>query len=818
MKLSLCKSSPSACLGLLLGAASVLQLAVHAQSPSSQPAQPVITPQSAATPQRAITLDPPIGWELQSHLFDSSGKPLHEGPAYFRRIGEARVGEPADLHSLTLRFADTVKLTGIQSTRDFRIESGGSCVVGNVYQAKGACTLLIRFTPQGPGRRLGRINISHSGSSSPTPFVVSGFSYAPVVSFVPSVITTVPATYPNNIGLLSGAVNMAFDGGDTLYIADRLNSRILFMDSSGTIKTPNPSGTATPPYGIAVDSVGVIYYSEPSSNLIRGINQGGIDSQVSGSSTDSCRVALPCLLPNETAYTPGSISIDSNDTMIFADSFYGAAISQLYPRPSSLIRLEDAYSYSGQGPAPFAADAASRLYSSFPPLSGFCEIGTVSLADAESFALVNGLTKFAGDRTCGFSGDGGLAKNAQISSSLGQFAFDQAGDFYFADAGNQRVRRVDPATGIIRTIAGNGVQGFTGDGGNALLAELQNPTGIAVNSLGAVYIISGTDSGQVVRKVGPAGYLNFGNLAPNISSAPLQLKVTNTGNVTLNLANTLITGPNAADFTIDPATTNCVPTPGYLLSSGQTCAIGIVFKPSAGGSRNATLTLVDNTVTGFDTAALHGNGLGTNQSIFVITSPADGSSFKSTVPITFSATVSSPTGAPPTGTVQFKVDNANWGGPVTLVAGKASTTVSGLSITGHTLSATYNGDSNYAAAGPIFVGVTITQIKIGASVSLSPTVSTGGSCASPQFVATVTGKPGQVPTGQVQLLDAGAAIAAGTLQNGRIVLAPHQLSSGPHWLTANYSGDKNYEPSISPALIESISAARPCKGPITGSH
>jgi hypothetical protein len=407
--------------------------------------------------------------------------------------------------------------------------------------------------------------------------------------------------------------------------------------------------------------------------------------------------------------------------------------------------------------------------------------------------------------------------NAEISSTLGQFAFDMAGGFYFADAGNQRVRRVDP-TGIIRTIAGNGVQGFTGDGGSATLAELQNPTGVAVNSLGAVYIISGTDSGQVVRKVGPGGYLNFGNLAVNAAGAPLQLRVTNTGNVALNLASSLITGPNAADFTIDPSTTNCVPTPGYLLSSGQTCAIGIVFKPSAGGSRNATLTLVDNTVTGFDTASLHGNGLGTNQAVFVITSPADGSSFKSTVPITFSATVSSPTGAPPTGTVQFKVDNANWNGPITLVAGKASTTVSGLSITSHALSATYNGDSNYAAAGPIFVGVTITQVKIGASVSLSPTVSAGGSCLSPQFVATVTGKPGTVPTGQVQLLDGSTAIAAGTLQNGRIVLAPHQLGSGAHSLTASYSGDKNYEPSTSPALIESISAARPCKGPITGSH
>jgi hypothetical protein len=806
MKLSPCKSLPSACLGLLLGTATVLHLPLLAQSPQlAQPASPAAN--------SVITLDPPTGWELQSHLFDSSGTQLHEGPANFRRVGEARVGEPADLHSLTLRFAQTVKLTGIQSTRDFRIESGGSCVEGNVYQAKSACTLLVRFTPQGPGRRLGRINISHSASSSPTPLVVSGFSYAPVVSFIPSIITTVPATYPNNIGLLSGAQNMAFDGGDTLYIADRLNNRILFLDSSGTVKTPNSSGTAAPPWGIAVDSIGTIYYSEPSLNLVRQITTNGTDSQASGSSTSgACKVGSFCTLETQTVTAPGPISIDSNDTMIFSEKTFGAAISTLYPQPSTLVRLWESYTYLGQNPGPFAADASSKQYSAIAGPSGICEIGTVSLVEAEQFTLTNGLHKIAGGRTCGFSGDGGQAKNAQFSSTLGQFAFDQAGDFYFADAGNQRVRRVDLATGIIRTIAGNGVQGFTGDGGNATQAELLNPTGVAVNSLGAVYIISGTDSGQVVRKVGPAGYLNFGNLAIGTPSTAQQLKVTNTGNMTLILANSLITGPNAADFAVDPATTNCVPTPGYPLDPGQTCSIGIVFKASVGGSRNATLTLVDNTISGFDTASLHGYGLGTNTAAFAITSPKDGSSFKSTVPITFSATVSSAIGAPPTGTVQFKVDSANWGGPVTLVAGKASTTVSGLSIAGHSLVATYSGDSNYAPAGPLNVGVTVTQVKIGASVSLSQTATVGGSCSAPQFVATVSGKAGQPPTGQVQLLDAGFAIATGTLQSGHVTLTPRQLGPGPHTLTANYSGDSNYAGSVSLPLIESVSPAHPCNG------
>ena len=104
---------------------------------------------------------------------------LPPAPANFQRLGEARVGELADLHTLTLRFSQTTKITGISVTKDFKIEQGGSCVEGNVYEKGATCRLLVRFTPQGPGNRLGKITVTHSGSITPDAFGLGAYPTCP---------------------------------------------------------------------------------------------------------------------------------------------------------------------------------------------------------------------------------------------------------------------------------------------------------------------------------------------------------------------------------------------------------------------------------------------------------------------------------------------------------------------------------------------------------------------------------------------------------------------------------------------------------------
>ncbi len=110
------------------------------------------------------------------------------------------------------------------------------------------------------------------------------------------------------------------------------------------------------------------------------------------------------------------------------------------------------------------------------------------------------LVTVAGTGTNGFSGDGEQAITANVSRPI-RMTMDAAGNLYFADLNNHRVRRVSP-TGIITTVAGNGVAGFSGDNGPATSAQLNNPLGVALDRNGNLLI---ADSGnQRIRRVNAA--------------------------------------------------------------------------------------------------------------------------------------------------------------------------------------------------------------------------------------------------------------------------------------------------------------------------
>lgn len=119
------------------------------------------------------------------------------------------------------------------------------------------------------------------------------------------------------------------------------------------------------------------------------------------------------------------------------------------------------------------------------------------------------ISTVVGTGVAGFSGDGGPATAANIKGSIGQNAFpssklalDAQGNLYLADTQNNRIRRVD-VNGIITTVAGNGVYGFSGDDGPATSASLRWPTDVAVGPDGNLYIADTFN--HCVRKVDKDG-------------------------------------------------------------------------------------------------------------------------------------------------------------------------------------------------------------------------------------------------------------------------------------------------------------------------
>src|SRR3990172_6581067 len=159
-----------------------------------------------------------------------------------------------------------------------------------------------------------------------------------------------------------------------------------------------------------------------------------------------------------------------------------------------------------------------------------------------ALAAAGDISTIAGTGTAGFSGDGLAAVGAQLSYPLG-VAVDGVGNVFIADTSNHRVRRVDAGTGLISTIAGTGVGGFSGDGAAATSAQLYYPYGVAVDGDGNVFIAE--YSNRRVRRVdvgtgfidtfagtGTAGFSGDGAAATSAQlSGPSGVAVDGAGNV-----------------------------------------------------------------------------------------------------------------------------------------------------------------------------------------------------------------------------------------------------------------------------------------------
>ncbi len=184
-----------------------------------------------------------------------------------------------------------------------------------------------------------------------------------------------------------------------------------------------------------------------------------------------------------------------------------AATAWLALASAAIAAPGDINTIAGTGTADYTGDGgpATEAEFNFPwglALNG----GSLYLTDSANHAVrrinaAGNVSTVAGTGTNGFSGDGGPATEAELAN-IGAIAFDASGNMYIGDFGNNRIRKVD-TSGTITTVAGTGTAGFSGDGGPATSAQLDQPRSLAFDGSGNMYIADSANNR--VRRVSPGG-------------------------------------------------------------------------------------------------------------------------------------------------------------------------------------------------------------------------------------------------------------------------------------------------------------------------
>ena len=421
---------------------------------------------------------------------------------------------------------------------------------------------------------------------------------------------------------------------------------------------------------------------------------------------------------------------------------------------------------------PVAVGAQSGTALLLPSGVAYDSAGNLFVADSgknQVFeVMLSGVTSVvAGTGEQGFSGDGGAATLALLNAPAGVAAAPD-GTIYIADTGNQRVRAV--VGGQIQTVAGNGAKGFSGDGGDALLAMLNAPVALAVDGGGGVLI---ADSGnQRLRRLA-VGVL------------------------------TTIAGSGVQGFGGDGAgaTAAQMDTPSGVAVAGD----GRVFVADSHNHR-IRIIAADGTITTFAGTGARGFGgdgsAATNAALFL----PRGIAVDAAGDVIFADSDNR------------RVRLVNTRGIISTIAGdgvqgsSAEGTVGvgasldvprGVAVSG--FAAPVFGDVHNRVVREVAMDAELYALMGGASHVAVVTLSAPAGLIYGQgtIAATVGGAP-PVAQGNVALLDGGATVSSAALAGGAAVLPADALPAGQHTLTAAFAGDGVHAAAVSPAVMVSV--------------
>jgi sugar lactone lactonase YvrE len=505
---------------------------------------------------------------------------------------------------------------------------------------------------------------------------------------------------------------------------------------------PATSASLFLPFGVAVNGAGAFYIADTYNNRVRVVNaQTGIITTVAGNGT-------------------GGFSGDG-----------GSALTASLDNPSS-VQL----------------DAAGNIY--------------ISDKMNNRIRVVNAttgiITTVAGVGTAAYAGDGGAATSASLNAPNG-IALDGTGNLYIADTANNVIRRVDAISGVITTVAGNGVAAYRGDGGSAAAASLNSPWAVAVLSSGAFYVadqknhsiraINAAGTISTIAGNGNAGNSDSGGLASaSRLTQPSGVVVDVAGNIYIadtgnnrvrkisagsNLINTIAGGGGDGDNF--PANLASLYGPYGLALDGQ----GSLFIADA--AHNRIRKVASNIAILYYPLMRVGS----------ISAPMDElleNDGTATLDLSSIAPVANAQVDPAT-TCSASVPLAPLA-QCTIAADAAPTAVGGVngSIT--------IGSNGTNAPNMLFLSGNV-QSTYPTTVLLSSTPNPSIVGNAVTFSVQVVNSGGTYPTGNVVLLDGTATIATIPLTNGIGSVSISTLTVGTHPITASYSGDSNDSSSVS---------------------
>ena len=336
---------------------------------------------------------------------------------------------------------------------------------------------------------------------------------------------------------------------------------------------PPTSAELFQPFGV-FSANGNLYIADQVNNRIRYITNnvintiaGGASSGYSGDGSQAQKALL---------FAPSGVAVDKNNNLFIADTENWVIREVTTAGQISTYAGNNGFGpgYSGDG----SAAVNGQLFN--PTGLAFDSKGVLYICDAGNNVIrtVSGgnLNTFAGNTVPDFLGDGGPAISAELNNPEA-IAFDSQGNAYIADTLNNRIRKVT-TDGNIVTIAGTGTAGRSGDGGPALLAQLYQPRGVAVDSSGNVYVADTFNNvirvilptGQIatVAGNGSKGYSGDGGSAVNAElNFPTSITIDSSGNLLFsdtdnNVIRELTPGP-AANNGLPPSINTATTLGGY---------------------------------------------------------------------------------------------------------------------------------------------------------------------------------------------------------------------------------------------------------------